>query len=245
MSFIRLPEWAFSVLAVAALTGCASEPFYNAAPLVPQNVSPLEEADIVTNANTSFVWNASANAQFYEFHIFNQQTKAIDQYYRYDLRDHAVCNAGKCSVSMSVNLPAVQDHAWRVRAGNNAGFSAWSRTRFNMVAAGSATIAIPAVPDPLQPLTGSAIKANAMVDFVWRAVPEATSYEFHLFDSVNRTIVGSLRDIPANTVCQGSRNCQITRKINLPPSQDHAWRVRAINNSGESAWTRVVFAIEP
>ncbi len=243
--FDKLPGQFLCVIALLAIGGCASEPFYDAAPIVPANVSPVEEADIQKNARTTFIWRASDTALYYEFHIFNQSTKDIQQYYRSNLQASDVCNGGSCQLTMNVDLPVIEDHAWRVRAANNAGFSNWSRTRFNMVGAGGSVTDAPAVPDPLQPLSGSSAKANSLVDFVWRAVPDATSYDFHLFDSENRTMVDVLTNIPATTVCQSGSSCQLTRKINLPAANDHAWRIRAINNAGQSAWTRVTFAVEP
>jgi len=245
----QLPVRTLLVPAVAtvvlALNGCATETLYSTVPTVPVNISPEEESDIVGNSSTTFVWRASENAQYYEFHIFDQVTKDINQHSRGNLRASDVCSDGTCRVTLDVVLPTVQDHAWRVRAANNAGFSGWSRTRFNVVGEGANSSRTPNVPNPLQPLTGSAAKFKSLVDFVWRSVPDATSYDFHLFDSVNRTMVDALTDIPASTVCQGGENCQLTRKVSLPPSDDHAWRIRAVNSNGQSAWTRIVFTIEP
>ena len=241
---------------VSSVSGCASGPLYDSVPLVPVNVSPAEETEIANNTSVTFVWQASDTAQYYEFHLFNQQTKDINQYFRRNLQAGDVCQGGSCQLTISVSLPEATDHAWRVRAVNNAGFSGWSRTRFDIVGAGSATASAstntsnrirnaPLVPDPIQPRSGSITKAGSLVDFVWSAAPQATSYDFHLFDSVNRIMVDELRDIPASTVCQGSQSCQLTRKVMLPPASNHAWRVRAVNDSGESAWTRIEFSVQP
>lgn len=261
----RLPERKLPALAVllavgwiaSSVSGCTSERIYDSVPLVPINVSPSEESEIANDSSVTFVWQSSTGAQYYEFHIFNQQTKDINQYYRRNLQAGDVCQNGSCQLTLNVSLPEAADHAWRVRAVNNAGFSGWTRTRFDMVGAGSTrssnndgsgnsvvSRSAPSVPNPLQPLSGSTAKLDSLVDFVWSSAPQATSYDFHLFDSLNRTIVDELTDIPATTVCQIGENCQLTRKVQLPPSTNHAWRVRAVNNDGQSAWTRVEFTVE-
>lgn len=240
---------ALSWIAVS-VSGCASGTVYDSVPLVPMNVSPSEESEIANNSSVTFVWQASTGAQYYEFHIFNQQTKDINQYYRRNLQASDVCQNGRCELTVSVSLPEATDHAWRVRAVNNVGFSGWTRTRFDMVGTGATlnnnsvvSRAAPTVPNPLQPLSGSTAKLDSLVDFVWTSAQQATSYDFHLFDSLNRTIVDAVTDIPATTVCQGGNRCQLTRKVQLPPSDNHAWRIRAVNNDGQSAWTRVEFTV--
>lgn len=115
------------------IAGCATGVEYDAPPSAPVNVSPVEQSDMLVNTRTTFVWQASANASYYEFHIYNNANSDIEQYARRDLLASSVCQNGRCSVTLSVALPYKKDHAWRVRAGNNAGLSVWTRTRFNMV----------------------------------------------------------------------------------------------------------------
>lgn len=241
-NWIRIATWVGVV--VSLTTGCASGPVYDSPPLPPTNVSPVESTDIVVNAQTTFVWLASDTAEYYEFHIFNNETNDIEQHARRNLRADSVCQGAQCSLTMSVALPIKKDHAWRVRAGNYAGLSGWTRTRFNMVESVASAANVPGIPSPIRP-NGIDVKSQSLVEFVWRAIPEATGYDFHVFDAVNAEMVDALNDLPATTVCQSGNLCRITRTVSLQPSDTHAWRVRAVNRDGRSGWTRTQFKVLP
>lgn len=238
---IRISGRGMAVLVILVM-GCASGPLYESPPLPPVNVSPVESTDVAINSPTTFTWQASETAQYYEFHIFNNETKDIEQYARRNLRANNVCQDNQCSLQLSVSLPLKQDHAWRVRAGNNKGLSSWSRHRFNMVDAVAGALSSPAVPSPVRP-AGIDVKAQTLVEFVWRNIDGATGYDFHLFDAINTEMVDPLNDLPATVVCQGGNLCRIIRAVELPPSTAHAWRIRAVNENGRSEWTRTEFKV--
>jgi len=243
----RLSQIAIVVLMpLILLMGCASAPVYNLPPLVPVNTSPTNSTDVLIDAQTTFIWQPSETAEYYEFHIFNNETNDIEQYARRNLRADRVCQNGQCSLTIGVVLPIKKDHAWRVRAGNYAGLSSWSRTRFNMIDSNSFSSALssasPNVPSPVSP-DGTEVQAETLVEFVWRNIPDVTGYDFHIFDAVKAEMVDPLNDLPATTVCQGTELCRITRSVKLSPSEAHAWRIRAVNNNGRSEWTRTEFKV--
>jgi len=237
----------FQMLSI--LTGCAGEVF-DTPPLTPVNVSPIEGADIALSTTTTFVWLASERAQYYDFHLFNVDNGDIEQYASRNMRRDSVCENDRCRLTLSVSLPFLEGHAWRVRAGNNAGVSGWTRTRFNMINTSTSNnedvqlggLTTPAVPSPVSP-EGNDFRSDDLVEFVWRAIPDATGYDFHIFDAVNTEMVDTLNDLPATTVCQSGELCRLTRSIALPPSAAHAWRIRAVNDKGRSDWTRSVFSV--
>lgn len=240
---MRLNRIASVVLMPLILSmGCASGPVYDLAPLPPVNMTPIVLTDIAVNAQTTFVWRSSENTNYYEFHIFNNETNDIEQYARRNLGESSVCVEGRCSVTLNVALPVKKDHAWRVRAGNNAGLSNWTRTRFNMVGSDSLSSASPDIPSPVRP-DGSDVQMQTLVEFVWRNIPDATSYDFHIFDAVNAEMIDTLNDLPATTLCQNSDLCRISRSVKLSPSDAHAWRIRAVNSNGRSQWTRTEFNV--
>ena len=245
----RITIGALALLAIGA--GCAGGPVYESPPQTPVNLSPIEAADIGINTETTFVWQASRDAQYYEFHIFNNENNDIEQYARRNLRANDVCQGDQCSVTLSVALPFKKDHAWRVRAGNYEGLSNWTRTRFNMVGSGVVggnnsggvgALITPGIPNPVRP-AGLEIQNETLVEFVWQSIPEATAYDFHIFDAVNTEMVDTLTELPATTLCQNDNVCRLTRTVRLSPSSAHAWRVRAINSNGRSAWTRTEFKV--
>jgi len=136
----RISEWVCITVAavLSILTGCATEPYYEAAPITPINVSPGEDVNIGVNAQVTFAWQPTENTHFYEFHIYNQNSKDTAQYWHDNLLQDNICQQGICRLTLNVDLPITEGHAWRVRAGNNAGLSEWNRTRFNMIEASSA-----------------------------------------------------------------------------------------------------------
>lgn len=338
-------DWAFISL-LFMLFGCATEPYYEAAPITPTNVSPGEDIEIGVNASTTFTWLSTENAQYYEFHIYNQKTKDTVQYLHDQLLGANICQDGRCSLTLNVDLPTVKGHAWRVRAGNNAGLSEWNRTRFNMVRASteaststesiaaesaessteSSTEAsteasaeagesvdlsvavqasengevsqaglpdveseeIPSVelvtdaeqsvenvedavaldtsesetsdsetallkansqpestgPELIQPDEDVNVATGSLVDFKWRSLPDAVSYDFFIYDSVSKEMVESLTNIAATSLCTSENVCGLTREIALPEAH-HSWRVRANFEDGKSPYSSHRFVITP
>ncbi len=238
--------YAAMLVPLAILAGCAGGAVYERPPSIPINLAPAEDANIIANTETTFVWQASADAEYYEFHIFDRSTSDIQKYYMRNLSPGKVCSNGQCSITLNVALPNMKDHAWRVRAGNYVGLSNWTRYRFSMVGGNASNdLGAPRVPVALQPRNATEIKAGTLIEFVWRPIPDATGYDFHLFDAVNAEMTDSLVNLPATTVCQGNELCRLTRTVNLQAGEGHAWRVRALNQNGWSGWTRNVFAVTP
>jgi len=352
----RKSEWVF-IAVLAILAGCATEPYYEAAPITPVNVSPGEDVNIGVNAQMTFVWQSTENTQFYEFHIYNQNSKDTTQYRHDNLREDSVCQEGVCRLTLNVDLPTSKGHAWRVRAGNNAGLSEWNRTRFNMieasadskksttlnagvessvsaetvtsaetsvgakpttsvetsvntkanvsteisastgetinaevtageqtrnsVAAGTTSSeTIPSVeliasveestepdtkaqtdndveaeasavsnssmeqngPDLLQPVEDAKVATGSLIDFKWRSLPDATSYDFYIYDSEGEKMVESLTEISASTLCRGESVCVLTRVVSMPEAS-HSWKVRANFRNDQSPFTISRFAV--
>ena len=323
----RKSDWVLMAVLVV-LVGCATEPYYEAAPINPINVAPSEDVNISVNARTTFSWLATENTQFYEFHIFNQVTKDTTQYRHDKLEVESVCSEGRCSLTLNVDLPISDGHAWRVRAGNNAGLSEWNRTRFNMIearasvsneepaktsadvtvesrfesdsnpapnavtlssadeqagtsdAAAENSEAVPSAelvpkvsevaeldtnavvrsntetqtlavsnsaserggPDLMQPTEDTQFVSGALVDFKWRSLPNAVSYDFYIYDSVSKEMVESLTDIAAVSLCPIENVCGLTREVSLPEAH-HSWRVRANYEQGASPFSSNRFVV--
>ena len=212
---------------------------------MPDAIAPEVGASLVVNAPTRFSWAPAERAAHYDFHVFDRETRDITRYYRTELDAGAICTPEACAVTLPIALPYVDGHAWRVRAGNNAGKSDWTRSTFSMVngaGVGPAGTRVPAVPEPIEPAGGTLVR-DAVATFAWTPAVGATGYDFHLFDRRSGAVVGEVRDVPAATVCQEPERCVLARTIVLPDGEGHAWRVRATNRHGSSAWTRVEFAV--
>lgn len=234
-----------TVLACAIAGGCAMPEWHDTPPELPEPIAPETGANLVVNAPVRFAWRPVERATHYDFHVFDRETRDITRYYRDELDAASVCTAEACSLTLSIALPYVDGHAWRVRSGNNAGKSGWTRSTFSMVnGAGVGPIGSrsPATPEPLEPAGGTLVR-DAVATFAWTPSEGATAYDFHLFDRRSGTVVGEVRDLPAATVCQEPGRCVLARTVALPDGESHAWRVRASNRHGRSSWTRVEFAV--
>lgn len=119
-----------TAITVLALSGCATRTFYDAPPPMPIPVEPAVDSVLANGVPVRFVWQASRDTDYYEFHIFNRLTSDISQFYRSNLLPASVCGGGLCALTMTFSMPLSDSHAWRVRAVNNAGFTDWSRSIF-------------------------------------------------------------------------------------------------------------------
>ena len=126
-----------AVMSIVLLSACASAPWYDTPPYMPVKVSPLEGAVVNPGTPVVFAWDAINEADTYDFHIFNVETSDIDQYMLTGLKPSEICSGGTCSVSLQLSLPDSDRHAWRVRAANMAGQSAWTRSIFTFSSTGA------------------------------------------------------------------------------------------------------------
>ena len=182
-----------------------------------------------------FSGKASDTASHYDFHFFDNETKGLQ--YTYDIDADTACSNSVCSVELTVDLPVFNSHAWRVRAGNVIGDSAWTRSLFDVVDPPP----IPATPVNLTPAQNANIEAGETIAFVWQSQPQIDTYDFHLFDRTDGSLT-SVNALPASDYCNES-HCSIEMQVDLPVNDNHAWRSRARNQSGLSAWSRTEFNV--
>lgn len=119
-----------SVLLFVAVTGCASTPWYDSPPPMPEAIGPQSGSTLSAGEPVEFLWTQTPDTEFYEFHVFNAQNSDIQRYMKTDLRPSDICDGAYCRVDLYLSLPASERHAWRVRSGNIAGKSAWTRSLF-------------------------------------------------------------------------------------------------------------------
>ena len=239
-------------LLCTGLGGCALPVAYDEPPPMPAPLSPAVGASLVVDTPTRFVWAPVKRAAHYDFHLFDRETRDIERYYRAALDPAEVCRGeageegAECAVTLSVALPYLEGHAWRVRAGNNAGKSGWTRREFTMVdgaGAGPGAVRRPAMPVPIAPGRAAAVVRGSLVTFEWTPSADATGYDFHLFDRSDGEIADQVLELSAATVCRRETRCSFARTVRLPTGDGHAWRVRALNRHGRSEWTRTELSV--
>jgi len=94
---------------------------------------PGINAQFMYEESVTFSWTRSDTAEHYDFHLFNATNSDISEYYYPELKPSDVCTVETCSINLTVRLPVSNRHAWRVRAGNVAGKSNWTRTIFSIL----------------------------------------------------------------------------------------------------------------
>ncbi|WP_160676303.1 glycosyl hydrolase family 18 protein [Clostridium sp. C8-1-8] len=115
------------------------------------------------------------------------------------------------------NLASGSSHTYRVRAVNSVGASAWSTA---ISAKTLTTTTLPAVPTGL---TASAT-STSQIKISWNAVANASSYDLEIDGTITSNVSSPYLH------------------VNLPAGSTHAYRVRAVNSVGVSAWSASVSA---
>jgi hypothetical protein len=126
---------ALAAMTVALLSACATSDPYDVPPSVPVPqmpvpIGPASNADLSKLPNIVFSWEQTEHATNYEFHIYNSLNSDIDRYMVKDLSNEENCHNKVCGIKVRLVLPDSRNHAWRVRAINAAGTSAWTRRVF-------------------------------------------------------------------------------------------------------------------
>lgn len=103
---------------------------------------------------------------------------------------------------------------------------------------------VPFMPVPVAPAGGIELSQFDEVVFSWQAAEHAERYEFHVFNSLTKdTKRYLLTGLKPSETCVNDI-CSVSLRLDMPESTRHAWRVRAINESGASPWTRKLFSWE-
>ena len=207
-------------------------------PALPEVVSPVEHADVNREAITEFVWEHEEQAETYEFFFFNNQPDGQVSPIVTGLRAYDICETGVCSYTASVDLPAFEQHIWRVRAINSLGASDWTQTYFNVVEPVSEP---PASPVLVTPHSQSVIEEGQSIEFSWIKALSASTYEIQIVDSSNPSLEAPNllireQDCEADT-------CSTNIAIELPLAETYEWQVRAINAAGASPFASSVFSV--
>ncbi|MCU0453925.1 MAG: Ig-like domain-containing protein [Bacteroidetes bacterium] len=183
-------------------------------PLPPVLAAPANGSSDMP-ATPTLAWHPSAQATSYDLQVSEDSTFATD-----------VRLVG--NITDTTNQLSMLDHSrrffWRVRAVNEAGWSAWSG------AWSFRTIVAPAdAPFLSQPSNGLTMVSIAAT-FRWNAVSVAAAYQLQLAGDAGFTqIVADSAGITDTTLTIAG----------LEHAHMYYWRVRGVNASGDGAWSDV------
>ena len=206
------------------------------APITPVNVTPLVDTKIEAGTTQSFIWQEQVVASAYDFHLFDRVSAELT--FVYDIDPTLAYSAGLCSLDAAIDLPVNDNHAWRVRAKNETGISAWSRSEFDVI---EPITVIPNLPVISQPTDNAAFDLNATIELRWQADPLASSYDFGLSDPFTETTTYNSAIDPAS-ICTAT-TCTLSTVTDLPVGDGYQLRIRANNRLGSTDWSERTFSV--
>jgi alpha-tubulin suppressor-like RCC1 family protein len=157
-------------------------------------IAPTNIKKVFSNTTVTLTWDKVVGASTYEIEA-----------------DGVVINTGKLAGYKHKKLKPNTQHAYRVRAVNEAGKSYWSP-----ITIVSTTNIPPKVPDNIR-----AYVSKTVIALSWDELDDADKYQIE-FD-------GQIIDNGLNTYCE---------KTGLQPTTSHTYRIRAINVAGKSEWSK-------
>ncbi len=181
---------------------------------VPTLVSPTDLSSNLPYTSVGLEWTSITDANFYQYQYSTDNTFAT-----------GVHTATSVLTTANISeLDANTTYYWRVRGGNNAGFSNWSTvwsfTTENIVLD---------VPVLVTPSNNSQDLDFNSINLEWNSVNEATQYTYQV--STDNTFASDVESETVNTT-----NKTLT---NLAINTQYFWRVKASNDATESAWSEV------
>jgi hypothetical protein len=174
--------------------------------------SPANNSEL-SSSSVLFRWNAVSGATKYQLEVL-RGTETVP------FKDVTVGN-----ITMSEQFGFLRDgtqYRWRVRAGNNTGWGAWSG--YFTLTSGQ-LLAAPVLTSPISTLTPV---PGRQVTFSWQAVTRAINYELEIVNErtgafVTKASVGNV----TSSLQRGFEDDATTYK----------WRVRAASSEGWGAWS--------
>jgi len=172
----------------------------------PLPVAPLSNRNIPVEQTVTYAWQPVPQAATYDFFVYDRTLPGI-KFRNANLTASSVCNSYLCQYTppSQALLPVGERHVWRVAAIGNSGASDFSYSRFNVVPAQ----APPPVPIAVYPASTSNITFGQTTTYSWQPVPQATGYDFFVYDRNLPGMKFRNANLTASSVCN-SYLCQYT-----------------------------------
>ena len=188
----------------------------NTLPAASTTISPVETLPSF-NLTPTCVWTASAGATLYQIQLYDNIMGTI-------IGDSVAVN----SVTHQLEFPlsVLHSYNWRVRAGNQAGLSAWSEwASFDYGSSGADPTAWPSPPTPSGP--SGEITANPPT-FTWSSINNVTDYRLLVEDLTTASFVINQ---------DGITGTQYTLTSTLDPTHMYRWQVKSGQNGKGGPWS--------
>lgn len=186
----------------------------NTAPGKPDLVYP-ENDSIVRWSGIRLIWENVQYTEMYELQVSESPSFGTLFFSSEELTDTSL---------LITSLESETSYYWHVRSRNLAGSSDWSHTwQF------SCQISVPTIPELQNPQNGSEYQPNS-ITFSWNPADSADNYQLQL--SLNSDFENPEIDE------SGIENTYKTLN-DLKYGKKYYWRVKAINEGGESDWSNI------
>lgn len=194
----------------------------------PEQVSPK---DIVLGDLTpTYTWNAVTGATRYS--LFVADLAANQAVINTDYTS-AVCTAGVCSVTPTVELANATQHAWYVRAGDA---TAWGAYTPAMVFNPNIVPNAPTIVSPMNFVT----EGTLSLTYRWSKVSGALYYAVAVYN-LDTSSLQFFQVFDASLICPtGQANCSVMPSGSgtlLSNGATYGWFVIAVNYAGPGAWS--------
>ncbi|MCX7876836.1 MAG: fibronectin type III domain-containing protein [Melioribacteraceae bacterium] len=191
----------------------SSEEIITVAVEVPILVSPLNNSKNVNLENT-FIWNVINNATGYEFQL------STDNSFNNVIINQFVTE-NKINIS---SLELEKKYFWRVRSRKGNGLSNWSEVwSFNTLPKK------PMKPNLISPINNT-VNQNVITNLRWQKIDNADKYNLQIAEDLNfNKIIIDKNDIEESNF----------RVNTLTNQKKYFWKVKAINQSGESEFSEI------
>lgn len=177
-------------------------------------LSPENNATGISPANIQFSWERVENADSYNFEL------ATDSQFNKIIESTTLFTS---EYSTTINESGNRIF-WHVQAGNENGDGEWSDT-WSFV---TSIIAPQTPPALLSPLDSTSGYSAGNLEFEWRGVQGADSYNIEIAPDIVFT---------ETLTSESSMDTSITLNLDLSENQYYYWRVRAENDSGSGPWS--------
>ena len=183
-------------------------------PSIPVLAYPYDGADKLKDT-IEIAWRYASGASFYDIQISSDASFSSVEYERTNLQDTALTITG---------LDGLTDYYWRVRSANAAGESVYSNSFVF-------TTGFPRTPQCIYP-PDLTVNIPLQPTFKWYKAKGADNYHFQLAKS----LLFNESSLVVDSV--GLKDTTLT-VAELEKSKIYFWRVKAINDVGESNWSSV------
>lgn len=177
-----------------------------------------------------YSWQGAQGAVEYQLYVREGSSGASpkNEYKSPTLKAKDICIDGVCRFSPSFSPGIGHEHEYKVIALSKSGEAAVTTVQYKVT-----KTARPAKPVNIRPKHGETLELRSGIEFSWRPVKNAFSYDLLVYDRIAQKSVYRESFLGSKEVCD-KKKCSVTPKLSITPGEDHYFRVIATTFNGQS-----------